>query len=124
MVETGWFQLLTAAFGGGITVKTLDIAYQEFRHWFERSRSAEQFVDENLDPLLKAADELVGKLRSLAERDFKGMNNTEANTERLESTEFSSLLFLFARFWARVEIIRQEGLYFAISQDKRGKQLQ
>jgi hypothetical protein len=123
MAGTGWVQLLTAALGGGFTVKALDIIYQEFRHWFERSRSAERFVDEHLDPLLKSADELVGKLRALAERDFRGLGNTKADTERLQSPEFSSVLFLFARFWARIEIVRHQGSV-AITQTKRGKQLQ
>ena len=124
MAETGWFQLLTAALGGGVTVKALDILYQEFRHRSERSRSAEQFVDEHLDPLLKAADELVGKLRSLAESDFKELHDIEPSAETLKSSGFSSLLFLFGRFWARIEIIRREGLSVAMSQDERGRQLQ
>ncbi len=31
---------------------------------------------------------------------------------------------LFARFWAHIEILKQEGLSVAISQDERGKRLQ
>lgn len=119
-----WLQLLIAALGGGITVKLLDIGYQELRYWMDRSRTAEQFVDEHLDQLLKAADELVGKLRSLAERDFKTLYNAEAARESLESADFGSLLFLFARFWAQIEIVRQEGLSVAINRDKRGRHLQ
>ena len=45
--------------------------YQEVRRGSERRRTARRFVDEHLDPVLKAADELVGKLRSLAMADFK-----------------------------------------------------
>jgi hypothetical protein len=124
MAETSWFQLLTAALGGGVTVKVLDILYQEFRHRSEHSQTAKRFVDNHLDPLLKAADELVGKLRSLAESDFEDLHDIDAGAETLEAPHFSSLLFLFGRFWARMEIIRQEGLSVAMSQDKRGKQLQ
>lgn len=124
MAETGWLHLLTAALGGGVTVKALDIVYQELRHRSERSRTAERFVDEHLDPLLKAADELVGKLRSLAESDFRELHDIEPSTNALESHDFSSLLYLFGRFWAQIEILRQEGLSVALSEDKRGKQLQ
>lgn len=124
MADADWFQLLMAAFGGGVTVKALDILYREVRHRLDSSQSAKQFVDEHLDPLLKAADELVGKLRSLAESDFKTLRNIEANAEVLTNNDFSSLLFLFGRFWARIEIFRQEGLSVAISQDQKGKQLQ
>lgn len=124
MAETGWFELLAAALGGGITVKALDIAYQELRHRSERSRSAVRFVDEHLDPLLKAADELVGKLRSLAESDFRRLHDIPAEVDILESSDFSSLLYLFGRFWARIEILRQQGLSVAMSRDERGKRLQ
>lgn len=30
-------------------------------------------------------------------------------------------MYLFARFWAHIEILKQEGLSVAISQDERGK---
>lgn len=123
MAEPGQFQLLTASLGGGFTIKMLNIFYQEFRHWLERSRSAKRFVDDHLAPLLKAADELVGKLRSLAENDFRELHNINPTAKTLDSLEFSSLLYLFGRFWARIEIFRQEGLSIALSQDKRGEQL-
>ncbi|HEX7072470.1 MAG TPA: hypothetical protein VF226_00360 [Hyphomicrobiaceae bacterium] len=61
-----WLKLLGAAVGGGVTVKVLDILYQEFRRRSDSSASAKRFVDQHLDPLLKAADEVAGKLRSLA----------------------------------------------------------
>lgn len=121
---TGWFQLLAVALGSGFTVKVLDILYQEFRHRSDSSQSAKQFVDEHLDPLLKAADELMGKLRSLAESDFRKIHDVNPDAERFESHDFSGLLFLFGRFWARIEIIRQEGLSVALNQDERGKRLQ
>jgi hypothetical protein len=106
MADVGWLQLLAAALGGGLTVKLLDIIYQEFRRWSERARSAEQFVDKHLDPLLKAADELVGKLRSLAESDFKELHAIQAGNKALTSSDLASVLFLFGRFWARIEIVR------------------
>lgn len=124
LAGTGWLQLLVAALGGGFTVKVLDILYQELRHRSDRSRTAKQFVDEHLGPLLKAADELVGKLRSLAESDFRDLHNVDPNAEKFENHDFSGLLFLFGRFWARIEIIRQEGLTVAMGQDIKGKQLQ
>jgi len=123
MADTGWLQVVAAALGGGFTVKAADILYQELRHRWDRSRSAKRFVDEHLDPLLKAADELVGKLRSLAESDFGKLHNVEPSTETLNADDFGGLLFLFGRFWARIEIIRQEGLSVALSQDERGKHL-
>lgn len=119
-----WFQLLAAALGGGVTVKVLDIVYQEFRHRSDDARSAARFVNEHLDPVLKAADEIVGKLRALAESDFTELHNLETDPHRLESTDLSGVLYLFGRFWARIEILRREGISIAMGQDERGKQLQ
>jgi hypothetical protein len=124
MAQTDWGQLFVAALGGGFTVKLLDIAYQEFRQWKSQSKSAEQFVDQHLDPLLKSADELVGKLRSLAESDFKPIHRVTPDDKCLSNADFGSLVFLFGRFWAQVEIIRHEGMSVAMAKDKRGSQLQ
>jgi predicted DCC family thiol-disulfide oxidoreductase YuxK len=44
--------------------------------------------------------------------------------EPLDNNDLSGLIFLFARFWAHIEIIKREGLSVAISEDKRGKRLQ
>lgn len=124
MADAEWIKLLVAAFGGGLTVKLLDILYQEIRRRSERSQSAQRFVDEHLDPLLKAADELVGKLRSLADEDFKSLRGINPRADRLENHDFSSLLFLLAKLWANIEIIRHEGLSIAIVKDTRGQRLQ
>lgn len=123
MADIGWFQLLTAALGGGLVVKALDILYQEIVRQTERTASAKQFVDEHLDPILKAADELVGKLRALAEKDFVELRGYSADPIRTDSPNFGSVLFLFALFWARVEVYRREGLSLATSSDARGKRL-
>ena len=119
-----WLKLLAAAFGGGVTVKFFDILYQEFRRRTESSESAKRFVDEHLDPLLKAADELVGKLRSLAAEDFKSLHDVDPGTARSENRDFSSLIFLMAKLWANIEMIRREGLSVSIVKDVRGQRLQ
>jgi len=122
--EVGWIQLFTAALGGGLTVKIVDIIYQEVRRRLDQTQSATKFVDEHLDPLLKAADELVGKLHSMASEDFKTLAGRQLSLNPLTDNDFGSLLYLFSRFWARIEIIRQEGLSVAISKDRRGAKLQ
>ena len=124
MVDGGWGQLFIAALGGGFTVKLLDIAYQEYSQWKAQSKSGEQFVDQHVDPLLKSADELVGKLRSLAESDFKQIHRVIADEKCFSNQNFASLVFLFGNFWAQVEIIRKEGVSVEMAKDKRGLQLQ
>ncbi len=119
-----WLRLLVAAIGGGLTVKLLDIGYQEIRRRSESSEAARKFVDVHLDPLLKAADELVGKLVSLAGEDFRSIRGVEAKVDSIENNDFASLIFLTAKFWANMEIIRREGLSVSIVKDLRGRQLQ
>lgn len=41
-----------------------------------------------------------------------------------DSNELGGTIFLFAKFWAQVEIIKREGLSVAISQDERGRHLE
>lgn len=119
-----WLRLLVAAIGGGLTVKLLDIGYQELRRRSESSEAARKFVDVHLDPLLKSADELVGKLVSLAGEDFRSLRDVEAKPDSTENNDFAGLIFLTAKFWANMEIIRREGLSVSIVKDLRGRQLQ
>ena len=123
MADFEWFKMLAAALGGGLTVKILDIAYLELRRKDEKSQSATKFVDQHLDPLLKAADELVGKLHSLGKEDFKTFAALGTG-DPLAHADCSSTAFLLARFWAQVEILREQALYVTISEDERGRRLQ
>jgi hypothetical protein len=122
--DFSWLQLFGVALGGGLTVKLVDIIYQEIRRRQDKTLTASKFVDEHLDPLLKAADEVVGKLHSLATSDFKQFSEMEMSLNPIPNNDFGSLLYLIGRFWARMEIIRQEGLSVAIANDKRGALLQ
>lgn len=123
MPEVGWIDLATAAFSGGIVVKALDVGYQEFKRRTEAGRSAKQFVDEHLDPLLKASDELVGKINVLARRDFKRVGSLDPEVPDEIGKELASALYLFSKLWCRVEILRRQSLYVRLARDKRGKEL-
>jgi hypothetical protein len=122
--EVGWLQLFSAALGGGLTVKFVDIVYQEVRRRLDKTSSVTEFVDDHLDPLLKAAEELAGKLHSLATEDFRSVLHRKLTLDSVGQSDFGSLLYLFSRFWARIEILRREGLSIAIGKDSRGKKLQ
>jgi hypothetical protein len=127
MADTGWLHVIGAALGGGFVgaaaLKLLDIMYQEFQRGGAERQTATKFVDEHLDPLLKSADELSGKLRSLSESNF--LELYDVNHSRLSANhQFASLLFLFGRFWAQIEIIHQQGMTVAMGKDRRGAHLQ
>jgi hypothetical protein len=122
-----WLQLLTAALGGGFVVKVLDIVYNEITKFRVDRRDARRIVERHLDPVVKAADEVVGKVRALAERDFQEFAtfDLENRPEHLfrESRSVTSMVYLFGVFWCRLELLRQESLYVELTRDERGKVL-
>src|ERR1700735_4228790 len=69
MSET-WPPIFIAALSGGIVAKLIDYPVDWIKYYFGQRKSAKALVDAHLDPLLKAADAIVGKTTSLADRDF------------------------------------------------------
>ncbi len=116
-----WWQLIAAALGGGITVKLIEIGHQEYRDWKGKRLGDAKFVDEGIEPLLKATNELVGKLRSLAEQDFLPIRRVEG--EWVRDTDVSSLIFLFVQFWSHVEIVRSSHITDVVGQSEKGRKL-
>jgi hypothetical protein len=126
-LDINWISFFSAALSGGVVVKAIDLIYHSINSSSERKRTAKQVVDAHLDPLIKAADEIVGKTRSLAERDFSevikaSLINGDAGNDRFP-TQVLGLLYLYAQFWGRIEILRQDSLGISISSDKRGATL-
>ena len=119
-----WLQILLAGCAGGVIGAVLNVAYAEYSRRSDRSRSARRFVDENLDPVLKAADEMVGKLLSLSKDDFRSIHILEQDARPVAYKDFNGLLFLLAKLWAQIEIFRHDGLSISITKDKRGKRFQ
>ena len=122
---SSWLDLLTAAISGGGVVKLLDYLYAEYLHRREASERAEDLVNKHLDPILKAADELVGKTRSLAEEDFISVRSEpQENLADIEAQmPVLSVLYLVGQFWARIQVLRIESVYMNLGGSNRGKSL-
>lgn len=125
MAYPSWFELLTAAFGGGASIKIIDYLWGEFRERRTTRRTVKHLVETHLDPILKTADELFGKLRDLAIRDFSdvkdGFDDQPPDFEG--QVELGATLYLFAHFWARVAILRRDSLYAELGRDEQGERL-
>jgi hypothetical protein len=124
-MSVGWIDLLGASFFGGIAVKGLDFLYQEYRRKSETRKSARDLVDRHLDPILKAADELVGKIRSLAQSDFRELVRA-GNPKDIRFDHwfpYLDIAYLFAQFWSRIQIMRMESIFVNLSSDHRGGRL-
>ena len=122
-----WLDLFAAAFTGGFVVKLFDILYSEYRRQTEKAATAKSTVVKHLDPILKAADELSGKLTSLAKDDFKELDRFRESPidgkDLYGTVSVTNICYLFAHFWARFEILRRESLYVHISVDETGRKL-
>lgn len=115
---------LVGGAGGALAVKIIDVIYSEFKRRSEHKESAANVVEKNLDPILKAADDLVGKLFSLQRSDFKSLSLSKSPSNINDEVELTSLFYYFANFWARIQILRQESIYVNLNGTKEGKQLQ
>jgi hypothetical protein len=97
---------------------------QGLRQRLESKSVAARVVSKQLDPLLKSADELQGKLRSLAEEDFREFRPSgEEDVNAIQTVNLCSTLYLFAQFWGRLEILRRESFHAELTKNPRGKLL-
>ncbi|MFZ5518470.1 MAG: hypothetical protein ACOY90_17710 [Candidatus Zhuqueibacterota bacterium] len=124
-MSTSLLDLLGAGFISGLIVKLLDYFYREYSLKSQEKKSARKLIDKNLDPILKASDELVGKIRSLAQADFQELIRAPRPVRKDFEKWFPylDLMYLFAHFWARIQILRLEGLFANLGTDKRGNKL-
>jgi hypothetical protein len=118
MLQPDWLDLFTAALGGGLVVKLIEIVHGEYKGWKLRRTDHSKDVDQSLEPLLKAADELFGKLRSLGEQDFLPIRSRPSD---LSDRNFASLVYLFVQFWSEVEIIRFRKMSGSVARSPRAK---
>lgn len=122
MLDSDLVTIGTAALGGGVAVKLLEFVFQEIKEWRVGRTDHSRSVDRNLEPLLRSADELVGKLRSLAEQDFLPIR--QADVTNLRDPGCSSVVYLFVQFWSEIEIIRFRGLSSQVAKSQRGRWVQ
>ncbi len=116
--------ILTFALGiaaSPLAQRVFGFLFSELRTRWQSSVAARRIIDTQLDPLLKAADELQGKLRSLAEEDFQDFRELpNPIVLRRDLVNLCSTLYLFAQFWARLEILRRESFHADLAQNKKG----
>jgi len=108
---------------GGVMWEGIKFLYPEIKRHFESKRLAINSFYRNLDPILKSASELFGKLESLAKEDFSTFTNpTNSNAVDIVQNR-KYIYYLFSQFWAQLEYQRLESQYIALSKIKKGNQL-
>lgn len=120
-----WPSLIVAALSGGVVTKFVDSLVAWAKTSRGEKKSAKALVDAHLDPLLKAADAIVGKTTSLAARDFLPLTRQDKSISAdAFNPDLTGLAYLYARFWGRIEILEAESLGMSLTSDKRGAMLQ
>jgi hypothetical protein len=112
------------AFSSPLLLWALASIFTNIQKRRERARAASRVVATQLDPLLKAADELQGKLRSLAEEDFAEFREIANDSlPPVDLVNLCSALYLFAQFWGRLEILRRESFQVELARNNQGRVL-
>jgi len=112
--------LITGGVFGALLLKLIEILISRS----EKKSTAKNILNKNLDPILKAADDLVGKLYSLQRADFKNPPKEENSFPIEKEVETSILCYYFANFWARIQILKKESIYVNLNSTDNGKYLQ
>ncbi len=120
-----WSHIFTFLSGAAVLALAQLVAptiASEVLRQFQAKSAARRVVGLQLDPMLKAADELQGKLLSLAKEDFTEFRRltVEARTSSHDSVNLCSTLYLFAQLWARFEILRLASFHAELMGDRRG----
>jgi hypothetical protein len=125
---TEWWKWIATFVAGAAALPLLQKAagfiFTEGRKKWEGTVAARRVIATQLDPLLKAADDLYGKLRALADEDFADFRRLPAkDLHRGDLVNLCSTLYLFAQFWGRLEVVRRESFHAELSRNKDGKGL-
>src|SRR5580693_3627364 len=87
---------------GGAAWEAIKFFSPEVKRSLESRRAANKSFYQNLDPILKSASELFGKLESLAKEDFSTFTNPVKSISSDAEHNKKYVCYLFAQFWAQV----------------------
>lgn len=118
-----WIQSVVTLLTGGILWEGIKFFLPEFQKWLKDYRDARVELYNNIDPILKAADELYGKLFSLSNEDFATFINVRQATATDIMQNRRYIYYLFAQFWGRLEHVRLNSQYSSIARTPKGKHL-
>lgn len=107
-----------ATFLGSVTVwKLFEFFYPDVRDYFRSRLEAKAVFNKNLDPILKASNELLGKITSMSRKDF-----ATTRKDQIVEDEIMYILYLFANFWSRLTILKIESDFTALARLKKGEE--
>jgi hypothetical protein len=126
VAESIWLTVLASLISGGALVKAADYLFDEYKNRRDRTATAMALLTKHLDPILRAADELVGQMRSLAITDFEDFRTTGQPRHSTDVQELRrvSALYYFVQFWSRIQLLKSESDSVALAANVIGFRLQ
>jgi hypothetical protein len=118
-----WVKPVISLITGGILWEGIKFFYPSLNQRIKNYKDGRKAFYSSVDPILKSADELYGKIFSLSKEDFATfINPTHSFTGDIEHNK-KYVIYLFAQFWAQLESIRLKSQYTSLTELKKGRQL-
>lgn len=108
---------------GGVLWEGFKFIYPDLKRIIESKINAKKILNKNIDPLLKSASELYGKLESLAKEDFASFINPQNSNSVDPEQNKKYVMFLFSQFLGNLEYLRLENQYISLAKTDKGKNL-
>lgn len=116
-------QSIITLISGSVIWEGFKYFYPDIKRYFNSRVEAKKVLYQNIDPLIKAASELYGKLLSLAREDFATYRNqVQSNSSDPEHNK-KYILYLFSQFFAQIEFIRLQSQYVTLAKIEKGREL-
>jgi hypothetical protein len=117
------FQSLLALLTGGALWEGFKFIYPDLKRPIASRIEAKKSFYQSIDPILKSASELYGKLLSLAKEDFATFTNPGHSTSSDPDQNKKYIIYLFAQFWGQLEYLRLQNQYISLSKITKGGHL-
>jgi hypothetical protein len=116
-------QSILALLTGGALWEGFKFLYPELKRFFGARIEAKKSFYASIDPILKSASELYGKLLSLAKEDFATFVNPQHSNSSDPNHNKKYVYYLLSQFFGQIEYIRLQSQYVALSKIKNGSHL-
>ncbi|PVD54249.1 hypothetical protein DC498_02390 [Terrimonas sp.] len=116
-------QSILALLTGGAIWEGFKFIYPDIKRPITSRIEAKKSFYHSIDPILKSASELYGKLLSLAKEDFATFINPINSTSSDPDQNKKYIYYLFAQFWGQLEYLRLQNQYISLSKIKKGSHL-
>jgi hypothetical protein len=116
-------QSILAVLTAGALWEGFKFFYPELKRPIVSRIQAKKSFYQSIDPILKSASELYGKLLSLAKEDFATFIDPHNSISSEPDQNKKYIYYLFAQFWAQLEYLRLQNQYVALSKISKGNNL-